>query len=285
MKIVVIGHKGMLGTDLLAAFSRPGIEVSGFDLDVLNIAKMDSVNKVLTPLGKFDYLINCAAYTDVDACETNRTHAQLSNAEGPKNLAQYCLEHGITLVHFSTDYVFDGTKETPYVETDPCRPLNYYGLSKLAGEQHIQAILPQHYIFRIQWLYGKHGRNFIHTIVDLARTKKRLEIVADQWGTPTWTKEIARCLSLILPSQPPFGIYHLACEGVTNWYEFAQTFLVPLKIPCLLRETTGDKFIRPAKRPSNSRFCLDKFVGLRIVRPHPWEICLKKYLKELTRGG
>ncbi|MCP4051123.1 MAG: dTDP-4-dehydrorhamnose reductase [bacterium] len=280
MKFSITGSKGMLGSDITSVLKEAGHEVFDFGKNQLDITDARAVNSTLSSPGDIDYLINCAAYTDVDGCETNKDLAVQVNSHAPQNLAFYCRKKNIPLIHFSTDYVFNGSKDSSYKESDECNPVNFYGHSKLKGEQAIQSICTKYYIFRLQWLYGENGSNFVSTIMNLARNNSELSIVTDQYGSPTWTKEVGHCLSLFLTEEPDFGIYHLTNEGLTNWHSFAEYFLEYAQLPCKLNKTTTEKSTRPAKRPKNTNLSINKFLDLRIVKPNHWQLAIKKYLNQ-----
>ncbi len=263
--MILVGAGGMLGS----AFSH-------YDVISLDRASLDISRSLDVLPTDADVLINCAAYTRVDDCETHIEEAIQINGTAVGNLAQWCNAHRVTLVHFSTDYVFDGQKKEPYLETDPTNPLSIYGKSKLAGEQAIIEHCQRYYIFRIQWLYGANGKHFVDTIIRLAKEKESLNIVNDQWGSPSWTHDIARCIMSFLKKSPDYGIYHLANTGYTSWLEFARFFLGP-NYP--LHPITTDQMPRPAKRPLNSRLCIDKYLSVG-ERPLPWQDAVRAYLAE-----
>jgi len=271
----------MLGTDLVKVLTDFGHSIYEYDIDTLDITNPESIKNNLEKIVDLKVIINCAAYTLVDDCETNKELALKVNAEGPKNLAVYCQEINIPLIHFSTDYVFDGTKDGLYVELDPINPINYYGFSKLEGEKHIAANCEKYYIFRLQWLYGENGKNFVTTIIDLAKTRDQLDIVNDQFGSPSWTVDISNAVATFLEDLGEPGIYHLSNEGYASWYDFAKYFLEYLDIKCQLNPVSSDKFPRPAKRPSNSKLSKSKFIESTSFSPNHWELAVKKYLNQI----
>ncbi|MFC1771117.1 dTDP-4-dehydrorhamnose reductase [Candidatus Margulisiibacteriota bacterium] len=279
MKIALIGHTGMLGTDLINTLSQSAHNIYCFNTQNIDISSTTSTQKALSDVPA-DIIINCAAYTKVDDCEKNQALAFSINAEGPKNLALVANNKNIPLIHFSTDYVYNGRKKTLYLETDPCNPINIYGQSKLEGELAIKKNCRKYYIFRLQWLYGKNGSHFIKTILELAKHKKELSIVSDQWGSPTWTKEVAKSVLSIFYKKVDFGIYHLANQGYTNWHDFAVFFLKELNINCKLYPVTSSKFPRPAERPKNSQLCINKFLALQQYQPNSWQEACKEFLEE-----
>jgi dTDP-4-dehydrorhamnose reductase len=279
MKIAIIGYKGMLGSDIYVELSNSGHEIIGLDIEDIDIAKKENTNAVLLKI-KPAIIINCAAYTNVDGAESERETTYAVNSLGPKHLAQFCKKHDAILYHFSTDYVFDGKKETPYIETDSCSPINFYGKSKLDGELNIINYCRKYYIFRIQWLYGKNGSNFVKTIINLSKEKQELAIVNDQYGSPTWTKSIASSISKTLQNPIDFGVYHLSNQGYTTWYNFAEFFLNKIDSACHLKTTTSKLMKRPAQRPQNSLLSLKKILSKKIICPQSWQEAICDYLKE-----
>ncbi|MFA5878843.1 MAG: dTDP-4-dehydrorhamnose reductase [Candidatus Margulisiibacteriota bacterium] len=277
MKIVLIGI-GLLGSEFNQLLKSSQHDYFAFDYPAIDITDYKKIESVLNSLGKIDVLINCAAYTQVDQAEIEKALAYRLNVEGVKNLALYCKKNDVTLVHFSTDYIFDGQKEMPYLETDQPDPINYYGYTKLESEKIVESLLTKYYIFRVQWLYGKNGPNFVYKIIELAKTKKELEIVADQWGTPTWAKEIAEHVLVIIENKAAFGIYNFSGFGVTTWYEFAKFFTKFLQLDVKIKPVTSDKFKTLAKRPRNSRLNIQKFLELNLKTPMYWDNAVKKFL-------
>lgn len=253
MKIIIIGAHGQLGTDCCRLFS-PVHETVGCDLPRIDIGKEAVVTEFLTAQ-RPDVIINCAAYTAVDACEKEVELAWRINAEGPKHLARTADKLGCRLIHVSTDYVFDGKKPAPkaYVETDATNPLSQYGRSKLAGEQAVAGGCADHAILRTAWLYSAYGKNFLKTMLRLALTGpgRELKVVDDQHGSLTWSKTLARQIGLLLPSDIK-GIVHATAEGHSTWYEAARYFLDSMGIDYAMRPCTTAEYPTPAHRPANS---------------------------------
>ncbi len=221
--ILVFGASGQLGTCLQTIASRKEIKNIIFlpeqEADILDLPKLKTVFETYKP----DYIINCAAYTAVDKAEDDVEMARKINKTGAQNLAQYCKEFGATMVHVSTDFVFEGKHPNLLVETDIAQPINIYGLTKLEGEQDIEAILPQHFIIRTSWLYSEYGNNFVKTMLKLGAERDELKIIGDQIGTPTYAIDLAEAILTIIAShQNNYGIYHYSNEGVTSWYDFAK---------------------------------------------------------------
>lgn len=277
MKIILIGATGMLGRDLTAYCELLGWSVVGFGSGTLDITIPQMIDSALMPHHDADFVINCAAFTAVDDAETKREAAYNVNAKGAANIALWCSKHHIPLVHYSTDYVFDGLSQDPYSETEAFRPLNHYGNSKLAGELAIQMLAKQHYILRVQWLYGTHGPNFIRSMTQLAQQRPELSIVSDQWGAPTSTKEIARMTCELLEKNADWGTYHMAAAGYTNWYEYARKIVIFKNLFCSIKAIASEAYPRPAVRPKNSRLNCSKLREIGIAPKH-WEEVLKTYI-------
>jgi dTDP-4-dehydrorhamnose reductase len=271
--ILVVGGNGMLGRDMLALL---GDAARGVDIDEIDITSLESTERVLRTL-KPDTVINCAAYTDVDGCESNVETAMQVNGEGVAHLAMASREIGARLVHVSTDYVFDGGKGSPYVEDDAPCPLGVYGESKLAGELNA-AFNPEHLIVRTQWLYGLHGKNFVETMLRLAGEKDELSVVDDQIGSPTWTVDLSQAI-LALVKAGQRGVYHAANSGFCSWNAFAQAIFQESGLAVKVNAMTTDELNRPARRPLYSTLDCSKLEQDTGFRPQPWRSALKTYLQ------
>ena len=255
MRILLTGRNGQVGWELERTLGPLG-EVIAFDRAGLDLAKPDEIVARVREV-KPDVIVNPAAYTAVDKAESEPDLAMAINGTAPGILAEEAKRLGALLVHYSTDYIFDGEKEGPHVETDAPNPLSVYGTSKLAGERAIAASGADHLIFRTSWVYASRGKNFLLTILRLAREKPELRVVADQYGAPTWARDIATATALVLGRRPagadiPSGIYHLTAAGRTTWHGFARKIveLVALSTP-VVPITTAD-YPTAAKRPMNS---------------------------------
>lgn len=270
--ILVVGANGMLGRDMMSLL---GDGARGVDIDEIDITSLESTERILRTL-KPETVINCAAYTDVDGCETNVETAMQVNGEGVAYLAMASREIGARLVHVSTDYVFDGGKGSPYVEDDAPRPLCVYGESKLAGELNA-AFNPDHLIVRTQWLYGLHGKNFVETMLRLAAEKDELAVVDDQIGSPTWTVDLARAVLALLGTGQR-GVYHAANSGFCSWNEFARAIFEESGLTVSVRPLTTGELNRPARRPLRSTLDCGKLEQDAGVRLQPWRSALKMYL-------
>lgn len=283
IKIALIGVEGQLGTDINSYFKKQGMEIAGLvglkDIDVCDFKMSESVLKKIGP----DIIINTAAFHEVDLCEDEALSAFKVNVIGVKNLSLICRDLGIPLVHFSTDYVFDGKKNSPYVESDCARPLSMYGISKLAGEHAVQYILDKYYIARLSGLYGHAGcvgkgsTNFVEMIIKMAEEKKEIRVVNDQILTPTSTVDVAEKLFGLIQTGK-YGIYHMTNTGFCSWYEFAREISRLMKLDTRITPITSEQFGAKAKRPHYS--VLDNFnlrkIGLDDLRN--WKEALENYI-------
>ncbi|ABG40647.1 dTDP-4-dehydrorhamnose reductase [Paraglaciecola sp. T6c] len=220
MKVLITGKKGQLGWELCNRAPEPTVEVFAFDSAELDITDAKKVAEIFSSIQP-NVVINCAAYTAVDKAETDEATAFLVNEEGAKNIANGCKEVGARLLHISTDFVFDGTKCSPYIVSDRPNPLGVYGASKLAGELAIQSMLPEAIIVRTAWVYSSHGNNFVKTMLRLMQEKSQLGIVSDQIGTPTYAAGLADWLWAVVDKPDIKGMYHWTDAGVASWYDFA----------------------------------------------------------------
>ncbi|HEX3019515.1 MAG TPA: dTDP-4-dehydrorhamnose reductase [Chitinispirillaceae bacterium] len=249
--LLIIGSKGQLGTDMVLLSKQAGYNVSEIDFPDIDITDPQMTQQCILKF-KPDFIINCAAYTAVDNCETHQQQAFAVNAKGVQNIAVSAKKIDAVLIHISTDYVFDGKKTSPYLEDDKASPQTVYGKSKLEGEELIASHCDKFQIFRIAWLYGIHGNNFVKTIRSIAHKKmlenQPLTVVNDQFGTPTYTREVcAQVLKMI--DQPHYGIFHSTNEGFCTWYDFASEIVKAAGIDVQLLPCTTEAFPRPAPRP------------------------------------
>jgi dTDP-4-dehydrorhamnose reductase len=276
--ILVIGANGMLGHDLMQLLSG---DIRGVDIGEIDITSLESVKRVLLTL-KPAVVINAAAYTDVDGCETNRDLAMLVNGEGVGNLARVAGDIGAKLVQISTDYVFDGGKGSPYLEDDPVNPLSVYGASKLAGELNAR-LDPDFLIVRTQWLYGVHGKNFVETMLRLAGERTEITVVDDQIGSPTWTVDLGLAIRALL-EKGCSGIYHAANAGYCSWNEFARTIFSGVGVHITVKPMTTRELNRPAARPLYSTLDCGRLIRDAGFCPEPWQDALSKYLRLRGKG-
>lgn len=248
-RTLIIGHKGQLGTDCLSVMP----EASGIDLPEINIADRFQCSEKLSSL-RPEVIVNCAAYTAVDACESDPLCWKV-NANGPRHLAEWAAANGAFLVHISTDYVFRGDKPLfePLVETEIPAPVSEYGKSKLAGEQAVLASGAKAAILRTAWLYGANGKNFLKTMLRLAmqNPEKEIRVVSDQFGSPTWSHTLARQIAAVIEAQAT-GVFHATSEGYCSWFDLASRFLQLMDVPHRIAPCTTKEYPTPAKRPANS---------------------------------
>ena len=264
--------------------SQESGEVPLFKCDICDKEKLSITFKNIYP----DIIIHSAAYTDVDGCEINPQKADSVNSLGTHNVVSLTKEVGAVLVYISTDYVFDGRKKTPYIESDETCPINVYGKTKLEGERHVETNLKRYFIFRTSWLFGKGGRNFVDSIINKARAGERLRIVDDQVGSPTWTVDLASGIGNLMKfysekGEIPniYGIYHLTNSGRCSWHEFAKVILTYAGIKdAAVNTITTQELNRPANRPALSILDNTKYENLTGMRLRPWQEAVREYLKE-----
>lgn len=280
MKVLVIGAGGMLGQSLVAEANAVHHEVVGLDRSDLDITDFDSV------VDRFERelpaaVINCAAFTDVDGAEDREAEAHAVNADGAGNVAAAAAHIGAKVIHISTDYVFNGSKQEPYVESDATEALGAYGRTKLAGEAQVEANNPRHLIVRTSWLFGTGGKNFVETMLTLASKQNEVLVVADQFGCPTYTRELASAIVEQLDFER-LGVMHIAGEGVTTWFEFAKEIFRQSQLDVNVMSGTTSMLGRPAPRPVNSALISERDDAPKLKR---WDHGLHAYLLERTRHG
>ena len=281
-RVLVTGASGMLGYDVCKVFSK-GSDVFPFshkELDITDEARIREVFKEIRP----DIVINCAAYTQVDLCEEKKELAFKVNGQGVHNLSKMCDSFNAFLVHVSTDYVFSGKSKRPYKEDDDTSPINVYGASKLEGERKIQDTFDNYIIARTSWLFGKNGKNFIKTILELSKKLDVLRVVDDQIGRPTYTKDLAQGIKWLLDSGAK-GIFHVANEGSCSWYELARFAIKEKGIDAKIIPVDSNEFKRPAKRPSYSVLDTTKFKTTCGRSLRHWEDAVRDYVSCLKLDG
>ena len=250
---MICGSSGQLGYDCAQVMGR-SYEVVPTDLEELDITDLAAVDKMISQITP-DVVINCAAYTNVDECETRQALAWKVNVEGPRNLALGVKKHGGQLIHVSSDYVFDGTRGAPepYVEEDEPNPLSYYGKTKLESELAVREITERHIILRAAWMYGVKGHNFLKTMLRLAleNSGKEIKVVNDQYGSPTWSYRLSLQMAKLVETGGQ-GTYHATAKGHCSWYEMACYFLERMGVAHSLTPCTTEEYPTPASRPRNS---------------------------------
>jgi len=279
-KILIIGHRGMLGTDLTERLRSQGFEVEGVDRDELDIAVPAEVFRCVETI-RPRLVINCAAYTAVDRAESEPGAAFAVNRDGPAHIAAVCGRLNSPLIHISTDYVFDGRASAPYKEDDPVNPVSVYGRSKWEGEAAVRSRLQNHLIVRTAWLFGANGNSFVKTILRLAVERAELRIVSDQYGCPTWTGDLASALTALSgrvldgARTVPWGTYHYCGRGAVSWYEFARAIVEASgsarggKMPAVVPIATAD-YPLPARRPAWSVLDCGKMASEFGIEPVSW---------------
>ncbi len=294
MKILLIGKNGQVGHELQRALAPLGTVIP-LGRDDMNLSDADSIRRVIREI-KPNLIVNAAAYTAVDRAESEPELAMAINGIAPGIMAEEAKRIGAVIVHYSTDYVFDGTKEIPYSENDTPNPLSVYGKTKLAGERAIQQAGVPHYIFRTSWVYAARGHNFVRTILRLARERHELKIVDDQVGAPTWARAIAEITAQVLTAHGDHsdrvreknGLYHLTAAGAVSWFGFAGAILAEAKanrpgttVPALIPISTAE-YPLPARRPANSLLDNSKLTAAFGLTPPPWSAMLKACMREIS---
>ncbi len=282
LEVALLGSTGMLGVQIAESLRQAGHSVLTPSHVEVDLSKPFTLERFFES-HSFSLLINCAAFTRVDACEEAAWYSEAFavNGVGVGWLAKFCRGTGRAFIHFSTDYVFDGTQEHPYVETDKPQPINAYGRTKRQGETLLLDEKPDFYLIRTSWLYGPGGRNFVTTMMELFRTKPKVEVVTDQTGTPTFTRDVALFVNELIEKNAPFGIYHFANQDYTSWYDFALEIQKKTGLKaCKIVPTLSENILRPAPRPANSSFDLSKATEAVGHSFRPWTEALQDYLAE-----
>jgi dTDP-4-dehydrorhamnose reductase len=283
MRLLVTGGAGMLGQAVAAAATRLGHDVVALSRAELDVTDADHVRRVVAA-AEPRAVVNCAAWTDVDAAETAEAAATAVNGDGAGNVARAAAEIGARIVHLSTDYVFDGEREHaaggsggPWLESDAVNPIGAYGRSKLAGEEQVAAATAEHAIVRTAWLFGAGGRNFVDTMLALGHERDEVSVVTDQVGSPTWTVHLAEGLVELSERRGDVGILHAAGAGACSWYELAVEVFARAGVRCRVLPTTAERFSRPAPRPAYSVLGSDRDAAPVLPR---WQDGVAGYLAE-----
>ena len=256
MRVLVTGVKGQLGHDVMNELAKRGYEGIGVDVEEMDITDAEAVEKVMRKANA-DKVVHCAAWTAVDAAEDQEEICRKVNAQGTENIARMCKELDLPMIYLSTDYVFDGEGTRPWEPDDERHPLNVYGQTKYEGELAVEKYLDKYYIVRIAWVFGLNGKNFIKTMLNLAKTHDTLTVVDDQTGSPTYTYDLARLLVDMLETDK-YGRYHATNEGLCTWYEFAQEIFRQAGVDVKVVPVSSEKFAAKEKRPHNSRMNKEK---------------------------
>jgi dTDP-4-dehydrorhamnose reductase len=294
MKTLIFGAAGQLGYELMRQGHALDLDIQGVDLPQTDITDVTQLNGVFADY-RPQLVINAAAYTNVDGAESEPELAMTINRDGPANIARFCVEHKIPLMHVSTDYVFDGKQGTPYQETDPVSPSGVYGRSKAEGESALRSVIAEHIILRTAWLYGTHGHNFVKTILNLARKKEKIRVVSDQYGSPTSTADLAETILRISNNvrqgnSIDWGTYHYCGRGIISWHEFAQAIVDIGRQQGKVKTTrvdpikTADYPTRVERPPYSALDCtlIKKHFG---ITPKPWRNSLAITIQELLTAS
>ena len=279
MKILVTGAKGQLGYDIVNELTARGDTPISADLEEMDITDKNAVIDYITKQQP-DTVIHCAAYTAVDAAEDNEELCMRVNESGTKNIASAACKLNIPIIYISTDYVFNGEGDKPWMPDNTCEPINIYGLSKRNGELAVMEANDKYFIVRISWVFGKNGKNFVDTMLSLASTRDSLSVVNDQIGSPTYTKDLSVLLADMINTDK-YGIYHASNEGYCSWYDFAAEIFKLTDTTINLNPVSSSEFPTKAKRPSNSRLDKSKLEQQGFNPLPTWQDALKRYLKEV----
>ena len=283
-KIAIVGAGGRLGAALVREYSRDGGEVAAFNRQQLDLANLAKVRETLGAV-EFGVLINCAAQTNVDRCETHSDEAFQLNAEAPRVLAEICTQKGAKLVHISTDYVFDGEKREPYTEDDAAEPVSVYGRSKRAGEERVLEVSDRHLVARVAWVFGPDRPSFVDWAIQQARDHERVAAVADKFATPTYTLDAADMLGRLMTHDGAAGIFHLTNGGGCSWREYAQWAIdccIANDVALKARQIDGvplasmEKFV--ARRPLHTMLSTAKYTRLTGHTPRPWHEAVAEFV-------
>lgn len=279
MKILVTGYSGQLGYDVVLEGKKRGFEMIGVGQKELDITQEEQVQNYVHTV-KPDAIIHCAAYTAVDHAEDNKEACFDVNVNGTKYLATAAKKMDSKFIYISTDYVFEGTGTEPFTEEDVANPVGYYGLTKYEGEKTVQSLLDKHFIVRISWVFGVNGNNFIKTMLRLAETRDELNVVGDQYGSPTYTFDLAKLL-LDMVETDKYGVYHASNEGFTTWADFAKEIFQVAGKTMKVNSITTEQYPTKAVRPKNSRMSKDKLEKNGFNRLPAWQDAVKRYIAEL----
>ncbi len=279
---MITGVKGQLGYDLNNELLKRGHEVVGVDIEEMDITDAEACDRVITQ-SEVDGVFHCAAYTAVDAAEDNKELCMKINAEGTRNIARVCEKLDIKMLYLSTDYVFNGQGTDPWEPDDLREPINAYGESKYQGEIAVTDHVEKFFIVRISWVFGKNGKNFIKTMLNLAKDHDTLKVVNDQVGSPTYTYDLSRLLADMMETEK-YGFYHASNEGLCTWYEFAEAIFEEAGIKMNIIPVTTEEYNAKATRPLNSRLNKDKLTEYGFERLPEWKDAMKRFMNELKNS-
>ncbi|WP_054026174.1 dTDP-4-dehydrorhamnose reductase [Bacillus sp. FJAT-28004] len=280
MKILVTGRNGQLGFDVIREGQGRGFDIIGTGRSELDFTDYSAVQALISQI-KPDAIIHCAAYTAVDKAESDKEECLKVNVQGTKNLATVARELGAKFMYVSTDYVFDGKGDVPFIESDLPKPVGYYGLTKYEGEQTVQNLVESSFIVRISWVFGINGNNFVKTMLRLAESRDQLNVVSDQYGSPTYTVDLA-ILLLDMIQTNKYGVYHASNEGFCSWADFSREIFEKSGKKVAVEGITTKEYPTPAVRPSNSRMSKQKLEDSGFRRLPLWQDALRRFLNELS---
>ena len=281
MRLLITGSNGQLGQEFYRIKSLSKHKFLFTDYNQFNICSIDSINSYMSDI-KVDCIINCAAYTDVRKAEVEREKAFDVNSNGVKNLVAYCEENNIKLIHFSTDYVYNGDTINPIYEEEFVDPQNYYGFSKREGEKHIENSKSESIVIRTSWLYSKYGNNFVNAIIDKSKTGEKLKVINDQFGCPTYAKDLAKAVIHISESEKRIDektkIFNYSNRGSTNWFDFAKKLLLLYGSNNKIEPVNSEYFKDEVKRPKFSITSKQKIIDTFNLKINNWDTSLNNYI-------
>ena len=279
MKVLVTGYAGQLGWDTVRLLQARGIECRGVDMQDFDLTDGEAV-KAYVQSYRPTAIVHCAAYTNVDKAESQPEICAAVNGMGTVNIVRAALSVGAKVVFISTDYVFPGTGDQPWKVNDDYGPRNVYGMSKVQGEDAVRSLMTRYFILRTSWVFGKNGHNFVRTMLRLGKEKNEIRVVDDQVGSPTYTKDLARVICDLLPTDK-YGIYHVRNEGFMSWCDFAKMIMQKAGLPCRVLPVASSEYPTPARRPLNSRLDGSRLAAAGIEPMPTVEDALDRYLEEI----
>ena len=282
MKILVTGVAGQLGWDCVKRLNALGIDCKGVDYADFDLTDSEAVMAAVKAYAP-DGILHCAAYTNVNKAETEPEKCAEVNGMGTLNLVRAAMAVNAKLLYVSTDYVFSGEGDMPFEVNAPMGAKNVYGLSKAQGEEAVRSIMQRYFIVRVAWVFGKNGNNFVKTMLKLGRERSEVSVVCDQFGSPTYTPDLAKLLCDMIRTER-YGVYHATNEGFCSWADFAGEIMRQANLPCRVKPITSAEYPQPVKRPANSRLSKASLDAAGFNRLPPWQDALSRYLAELSEG-
>ena len=279
MRVLVTGYAGQLGFDTVRLLEQRGIECRGVDVQDFDLTDGQAVRDYVRTY-RPTAIVHCAAYTNVDRAESQPEICAAVNGMGTVNIVRAALSVGAKVVFISTDYVFPGTGDKPWKINDAYGPRNVYGMSKVQGEDAVRSLMTRYFILRTSWVFGKNGHNFVRTMIRLGKEKKEIRVVDDQIGSPTYTRDLARVICDMLPTEK-YGIYHVRNEGFISWFQFAKMIMEKTGLPCRVLPVSSSEYPTPAKRPLNSRLDGSRLAEAGFEPMPTVESALDRYLDEI----